>query len=65
MNSQKWCNGCGICVVFCPEEALFINSAGKVEKLGDMYTAGGVCGIYCPDFVPVVGRKGISANGGS
>jgi 2-oxoglutarate ferredoxin oxidoreductase subunit delta len=61
--NQEWCKGCGICVAFCPKEALFINTAGKAEKYSDRCTACGVCELFCPDFALAVVRKGISANG--
>jgi 2-oxoglutarate ferredoxin oxidoreductase subunit delta len=63
--NQQWCKGCGICVAFCPREALFINTAGKAEKLSDKCTACGVCELFCPDFALAVVRKGVEPHGGS
>ena len=45
-----WCKGCGICVSFCPKEALFLNSAHKAELNVARCTGCGICEMYCPDF---------------
>ena len=60
-----WCKGCGICVAFCPREALFLNNAGKAEKDSDKCKACGVCVLFCPDFALSVTRGRISVNAGS
>ena len=63
--NQEWCKGCGICVAFCPREALFINDAGKAEKHSDQCTACTVCELFCPDFALVVVKKGAAVHGGN
>jgi 2-oxoglutarate ferredoxin oxidoreductase subunit delta len=63
--NQDWCKGCGICVAFCPRKALFLNAAGKVEKVSDNCTACGVCELFCPDFALSVVKRRFSVYAGS
>jgi 2-oxoglutarate ferredoxin oxidoreductase subunit delta len=63
--NQKWCKGCGICIAFCPREALFLNDKGKAEVISDKCTVCGVCELFCPDFALSLIKRRISANAGS
>ncbi len=62
--NQDWCKGCGICIAFCPKEALFLDSKGKVEKNIDKCTYCGICETLCPDFALTVVKRRLSADGG-
>ena len=55
---RAWCKGCGICVAFCPREALAIDETGYpyVKDL-DACTGCGWCEIRCPDFAITVERR--------
>ena len=58
--NREWCKGCGICMAFCPREALFLDEKGKAEKDLEKCTACGVCEIFCPDFaLSIVSRRRI------
>ena len=48
---RVWCKSCGICVAFCPSQALGKDEAGQpiVEDL-EKCTGCGLCEIRCPDF---------------
>jgi len=61
--NREWCKGCGICVAFCPREALFLDEAEKVEINGEKCTACGVCESFCPDFALTVVRRRLEADG--
>jgi 2-oxoglutarate ferredoxin oxidoreductase subunit delta len=55
---KAWCKACGICVAFCPTEALAKDETGSpyvkdVEKC----ISCGWCEIRCPDFAITVGKK--------
>ena len=66
---KAWCKACGICVAFCPTEALDRDEAGypyvkDIEKCINC----GWCEIRCPDFAITVekktkGRKRIEGKG--
>ncbi len=55
---QDWCKGCGICVSFCPKEALSLNSANKAELNAARCTGCGICEMYCPDFAIELREEG-------
>lgn len=47
---DAWCKGCGICVAFCPKQALELRD-GKVhlKEDGQCITCG-LCEMRCPDY---------------
>ncbi len=48
--NQAWCKGCGICVAFCPKEALEL-VYGKVQlKNPNSCILCGNCEMRCPDY---------------
>lgn len=48
--NQGWCKGCGICVAFCPGQALGL-AEGKVRMLyPDQCVGCGLCEQRCPDY---------------
>jgi len=50
MIEPDWCKGCGICVAFCPKEALELVN-GKVHlKDADSCVLCGMCEMRCPDY---------------
>ncbi|MBW6462878.1 MAG: indolepyruvate ferredoxin oxidoreductase subunit alpha [Dethiobacteria bacterium] len=62
--NQDWCKGCGICIAFCPREALFLDEKGKAEKNNEKCTCCGICETFCPDFALTVVKRRLSADGG-
>ncbi|MFO7951966.1 MAG: 4Fe-4S binding protein [Bacillota bacterium] len=50
MINEQWCKGCGICVAFCPREALFLDERGKAKKDMEKCRSCGTCETFCPDF---------------
>jgi len=53
-----WCKRCGICVAFCPREALAQDEKGcPYLAKPDRCTACRVCEMLCPDFAISVGEK--------
>lgn len=62
---EEWCKGCGICVAFCPREALFLDDKSKAKKYEDRCTACGVCETFCPDFAISMVRRRLSINAGN
>ena len=48
---NSWCKRCGICVAFCPTEALAQDEFGAVYvKDPDRCTGCQLCELRCPDF---------------
>ena len=48
--NRSWCKGCGICVAFCPREALEI-AEGKARLIPDAECVlCGQCELRCPDY---------------
>ena len=48
---KSWCKRCGICVAFCPVEALAQDELGAVYvKDPDKCTGCQLCELRCPDF---------------
>ncbi len=54
---REWCKGCGICVAFCPQEALFLDESGKVDLVKERCSSCGICAVYCPDFALIYSRR--------
>lgn len=47
----EWCKGCGICVEFCPEDALVLNEMEKSKLVYPEKCNGcGMCELRCPDL---------------
>jgi 2-oxoglutarate ferredoxin oxidoreductase subunit delta len=63
--NREWCKGCGICMAFCPKEALFLDEHGKAEKDSEKCIVCGVCETFCPDFAIVVVQRRVSINAGN
>lgn len=47
VNKEK-CNGCGLCVKYCPEEAIKIDPSSHVAVKCDLCGGDPVCVKYCP-----------------
>ena len=54
---RELCKGCGICVEFCPTDALSLDSSFNAKGYHppvlsdpDACTGCNLCGLYCPDF---------------
>ncbi len=62
--NRTWCKGCGICIAFCPKEALFMDNSGKAEKVTEKCTACGVCETFCPDFAIALVKRRLYDNAG-
>ncbi|GAB6171715.1 hypothetical protein JCM15765_11930 [Paradesulfitobacterium aromaticivorans] len=59
--NEKWCKKCGLCVHFCPQNALGFQTNGfpqmvKPEKCSKCL----VCEMYCPDFAIEIVKNGVS-----
>lgn len=54
--TEQWCKGCGICVAFCPKQALRLEQE-KAKHLPDRCIACGMCELYCPDLAIVVTKE--------
>ncbi len=48
--NREWCKGCGICVAFCPKQALSLDDEEKACWVNpeDCITCG-LCELRCPD----------------
>jgi 2-oxoglutarate ferredoxin oxidoreductase subunit delta len=45
-----WCKGCGICVAFCPKNALELIGERAHLKSEDQCVLCGQCEMRCPDY---------------
>lgn len=64
--NRAWCKGCGICVGFCPKEALSLDKEEKAVHNPDLCVECGMCELYCPDLAVTViaeRKKGKSKEG--
>ena len=49
--TEAWCKSCDICVRFCPERCLALDTGGIVELVdADACTGCRICERLCPDF---------------
>ncbi|MDW7739991.1 MAG: 4Fe-4S binding protein [Bacillota bacterium] len=62
--NREWCKGCGICIAFCPREALFLDEMEKAVKDNQKCRACGVCEMFCPDFAISLIKQGRPDNAG-
>ena len=46
----SWCKGCGICVAFCPKQALeLVKEKAQLKEDGNCILCG-QCEMRCPDY---------------
>ena len=51
------CEGCGICVAFCPKQVIAVDALGKVYvKDQEKCIACGQCELRCPDYAIFVDK---------
>ncbi len=51
--NRQWCKGCGICIAFCPRQALELRE-GRSAPVSGLCIACGLCERYCPDLAITV-----------
>jgi len=61
---SEWCKGCGVCVAFCPKEALFLDKENKAQKDVAKCSKCGICETFCPDFAISLIKRRLSAHAG-
>ncbi len=54
--TASWCKGCGICVAFCPKQALSLVKDKAVHD-NDKCIVCGMCELYCPDLAIIVDKS--------
>jgi predicted aldo/keto reductase-like oxidoreductase len=50
LHIEDWCEGCGQCVDVCPQEALYLDTCGKVRVREESCLLCGYCAGACPYF---------------
>lgn len=48
--NTAWCKGCGICVAFCPRQALVLVNDRVQRAEGAECVLCGMCEMRCPDY---------------
>ena len=48
--NREWCKGCGICVAFCPKQALELVNEKVQKAAGSQCILCGQCELRCPDY---------------
>ncbi len=55
---ERWCKGCGVCIEFCPTQALAMDEDRHAYLAApDKCTTCGMCELRCPDFAITVIRR--------
>ena len=54
----EWCKGCGICVAFCPKDALELAGEKVRMKEGAQCVLCGQCELRCPDYAIYLEEEG-------
>jgi 2-oxoglutarate ferredoxin oxidoreductase subunit delta len=56
--NREWCKGCGICVAFCPKQALILDTSDKAA-LKEIHECNlcGLCELRCPDMAIDAGHR--------
>lgn len=55
---HDWCKQCGICVSFCPKEALAMDEEGYPQLVApERCGSCGLCEVLCPDFAITVPKR--------
>jgi 2-oxoglutarate ferredoxin oxidoreductase subunit delta len=55
--NPKWCKGCGICVAFCPKNALELVHEKVQLARPDACVLCGLCELRCPDYAIYVDEE--------
>ena len=56
--NREWCKGCGICVAFCPRQALILDEHDKACVAPDSpCDFCGLCELRCPDMAIEIVEK--------
>lgn len=54
--TTAWCKGCGLCVAFCPKQALSLVKGKSVVDQSKCVVCG-MCELYCPDLAIIVDKS--------
>jgi 2-oxoglutarate ferredoxin oxidoreductase subunit delta len=54
--NSHWCKGCGICIAFCPRQAITLERE-KAAYNGKDCIVCGLCELMCPDLAVSVDLK--------